>query len=82
MNPTQNRRLASLEREIAAAGTLPKEDRRELETLRDLAGQGWLVDVAGENPAESRPARPESRRLVGFDAGESEDIFGGQMLLL
>lgn len=87
MTTTQRRRHTALERAFAE-GTISPAELPELEALRDLAGQGWLLDPGqSEAPEETAPdpreeiARRQARRLVAHDAGETQDLFGQGLLL-
>lgn len=81
-------RLAALELAFAA-GDLTQAELRELEALRDEAGQGWLLDPgAQERAGEPGPgnranhlAEGLARRLVARDEGEQADLFGQGLLL-
>jgi hypothetical protein len=86
MTETARIRLTALERAFAE-GELTQDERQELETLRDEAGQGWLLDPGSQEPApEPIPdpgaeiARRLARPLMGHDKGEQADLFGQGLL--
>lgn len=93
MTETQQIRLTELERAFAVVGdrpdrTLSQAELAELEALRDMAGQGWLLDPgAQERPQQPIPdaaaeiARRLAQPLTGHDRGEQADLFGQALLL-
>jgi hypothetical protein len=95
MTNDQHRKLLHLERRTAAGETLTQAEIRELESLRDLAGQASLPiedprlsldEIAAQ---EHRRQREAQRReiterlrapLRGFDAGAQAGLFGDGLL--
>lgn len=95
MDTHQNRRWLHLERRTAAGETLTQAEVRELETLRDLAGQTSLGfddhrlspdEIAAQERARQRDAQRRevaerlSAPLRGFDGGAQASLFGEGML--
>lgn len=95
MDTQENRRLLHLERRTAAGETLTQAEVRELETLRDLAGQTSLGfddhrlspdEIAAQEKARQRDAQRReiaerlSAPLKGFDGGAQASLFGEGML--
>lgn len=83
MTTNERQRLTALEGRFAEGLPLSHAEREELESLRDRAGQGWLFRASRSRAPEETAAAPaEGSRLIAFDEGETEDLFGGQQLLL
>lgn len=93
MTEAQQIRLTALEKRFAEdedhpGGTLSRAEMADLEALRDMAGQGWLLDPGSQEPAQepipdpsAEIARRLARPLTGHDRGEQADLFGQGLLI-